>query len=119
MSVAELRQIWDRIPAIACQRKCQECCGPIAMLPAEYRLAFGTKAPVKMGGFPLAVDPLTGNCPKLLRSGDCGVYDVRPTICRLWGVVHAMACPFGCVPERWLTDQEAHVILDAVRRVRL
>jgi len=22
-----------------------------------------------------------------------------------------MACPFGCVPERWLTEDEAHALL--------
>jgi len=32
-------------------------------------------------------------------------------ICRLWGLTKSMACPFGCVPERWLTEDEAHALL--------
>jgi hypothetical protein len=46
-------------------------------------------------------------------TGKCKVYSIRPTICRLWGLVRKMACPWGCVPERWLSDDEARrIILD-------
>jgi hypothetical protein len=27
-------------------------------------------------------------------------------ICRAWGLVKRMSCPFGCVPDRWLSDAE-------------
>jgi hypothetical protein len=37
-------------------------------------------------------------CPAL-KDGRCSVYDVRPTLCRLWGVVEDMPCPWGCVPD--------------------
>jgi hypothetical protein len=35
------------------------------------------------------------------------VYDARPLICRLWGVSENLQCPYGCVPERMLTLEEA------------
>lgn len=46
-------------------------------------------------------------CALLRRDGACSVYVDRPLICRLWGVVETMPCPFGCRPERWLSEQEA------------
>lgn len=116
--LASLEAIYRRIPGIACQRKCQECCGPIPMSEMEYRRSFGQK-PVYLPQIqsPIAIDPITGQCPKLGRDGNCMVYESRPAICRLYGVTKAMACPHGCVPKRWLSDAEAHSILDAVRRL--
>ena len=50
--------------------------------------------------------------PALLNErGECSVHAIRPMICRLWGLTKSMACPFGCVPERWLTEDEAHALL--------
>lgn len=49
-------------------------------------------------------------CPAL-RDGLCGVHDVRPTICRLWGATRSMPCPFGCTPENALTQSESHRLL--------
>ncbi|TMD08275.1 MAG: hypothetical protein E6J01_03825 [Chloroflexi bacterium] len=54
---------------------------------------------------------LSLQCPLLTPSGTCSVYDIRPMICRVWGLTKSMACPFGCVPERWLTEDEAHALL--------
>jgi len=119
INVAEqLSKIYARIPAINCKRKCQECCGPIMMSKAEYAQAFGNARAFEiLEPYVCAFDPIAGSCPKLLRTGDCGVYENRPAICRLWGVVRKMACPFGCEPERWLSDKEARVILGMVDRI--
>jgi hypothetical protein len=32
------------------------------------------------------------------------VYTIRPTICRLWGVIDALACPWGCKPDPGYLD---------------
>jgi hypothetical protein len=52
----------------------------------------------------------TVDCP-LLRQGRCTVYAVRPLICRLWGVVESMPCPWGCRPERFLTVEEGEALM--------
>lgn len=44
-------------------------------------------------------------CPALVENR-CTVYDVRPTICRLWGAGPGMACPWGCEPDVPLTPRE-------------
>ena len=106
-----LERIYARIPKLACRRKCQESCGPILCHAAEWaRMKAATLVPIDQ----LAPD-LT--CPALL-NGACSVYSVRPLICRLWGVVRAMACPWGCEPERWLTDAEADALFSEVRSQR-
>jgi Fe-S-cluster containining protein len=53
-------------------------------------------------------DSLT--CP-YLEEERCTVYEVRPLICRLWGLVESMPCPWGCKPERYLTHEEGHELL--------
>lgn len=99
-----VEQIYARIPKIACQRKCQECCGPIKCHGVEWeRMRAASLVPLDVIGPNLT-------CPAL-HHGACAIYAVRPLICRLWGVVRKMACPWGCQPERWLTDSEAAALL--------
>lgn len=35
----------------------------------------------------------------------------RRSNCRLWGVVRALPCPWGCKPERYLTPKEGFQLL--------
>ena len=114
----DIDAIYATIPRVPCKRLCHEACGPIPMEHHEYQRIFGRPFSGQLfEGKPLIVNPVTGGCPKLSRDGLCRVYELRPAICRLFGVVRAMACPFGCEPERWLTDQEAHKILSAVEEI--
>jgi hypothetical protein len=57
-------------------------------------------------------------CP-YLEGGRCTVYDVRPLICRLWGMgdFEIMACPWGCEPERRLTNEEMQALRGRVRAI--
>lgn len=105
--------VYAMVPKIACQGKCQEACGPIdgSDIEREY-FEKRTGQP-----FPDALKVLESRehrCPMLsAATGRCNVYQHRPLICRLWGVAEGMPCPFGCRPERILTDREAHRMLDA------
>jgi Fe-S-cluster containining protein len=38
---------------------------------------------------------VSNTCP-YLEKGKCTVYEVRPTVCRLWGIVKKMPCEYGC-----------------------
>jgi hypothetical protein len=102
--------IYSSVPALKCQRKCADSCGPIMADDAE--MAHFEK---KTGGkFPDSLQMLKdGNldCPYLSFDNSCRVYQHRPLICRLWGVVKAMRCPHGCIPARWLSDSEARELL--------
>jgi hypothetical protein len=97
--VRKLEALYAELPKLDCQGKCAESCGPIFMTEIEWE-----RITDDLGHTPEATS-LT--CPMLTAEGRCSVYELRPTICRLWGLVERMACPWGCVPERWLTDAEA------------
>lgn len=56
-------------------------------------------------GTTVFMDCLT--CPLLNQhDGSCMAYEMRPLICRAWGTTPKLKCPWGCQPERWLTDIE-------------
>src|SRR6266404_8962549 len=103
-----LEEIYSRVPKIQCQRKCQDNCGPILMATVEWDRLRRAGPIGKLSG---ARGPLT--CP-LLVDNDCSRYAIRPIICRLFGVIRALRCPFGCVPERWLTERESRALVLAV-----
>ncbi len=52
----------------------------------------------------------TTTCP-LLKRGRCTVYRQRPMVCRLWGCVASMPCPWGCRPARFLTVEEGDALM--------
>lgn len=88
---------------IECQGKCWDSCGIIKMTRVEWDRVLKKRGTLPRG------DGIY--CPLLLNNR-CSVYSVRPLICRLWGVVDVMACPWGCKPEpRYLTSVEAHDFL--------
>lgn len=48
----------------------------------------------------------------------CSVYEIRPMICRLWGLVRGMPCPYGCRPEGGLLpDEEGQRLLREAERI--
>jgi Fe-S-cluster containining protein len=110
---SQLQALYSRLPSIDCKRLCQESCGPIPLFNAEARvlLPITPAASVIRGEFPILIDSVTESCPHLSSAGDCRVREMRPMICRLWGLVKAMRCPFGCEPEQWVTPEEAQELM--------
>lgn len=56
-------------------------------------------------------------CPMLDSNKRCKIYDKRPLICRLYGVVEDMKCPYGCKQTRYLTNKEGHDLMSAVKKL--
>lgn len=108
-----IEAIYKLVPEVKCKRLCQEGCGPIQMSPFEW-----DRIVKRLGHKPKIVDDGHLSCPMLAKDGGCGVYHIRPLVCRLWGVVLRMRCPWGCVPEKWLTDSEAMRMLTAIQEVQ-
>lgn len=109
MSRPEFRDIWMMIPDSGCIGLCQEACTAIDMTVEERRMLEEV-----LPGFPsgekmmydVKYDP-GYRCPAL-DEGRCTVYDVRPTVCRLWGSADSVPCPWGCVPKGGrLTEEQA------------
>jgi Fe-S-cluster containining protein len=111
-SLELLEELYAALPSLECRGKCAESCTPIDMSDAERaRIAdtHGIRIPPR--------DEAAGrSCPALTFLGTCQVYEVRPMICRLWGVADAMRCSHGCRPVGgWLPDQTAvDLLLDSL-----
>jgi Fe-S-cluster containining protein len=105
---AEIEALYASIPSVDCKGLCFDSCGPVVSTLAEEDLlrAKGIRPPHPR--FDL-------QCSKLTSGNRCSIHPDRPAICRLYGVVKGyqdvMACQFGCVPERWLTQEECDAIL--------
>ena len=93
--------VYARVPVLRCKGLCQDTCGPIPAAREEVRLM--ERAAGRAHGWQLA----TGQCTLLDEgTGRCVCYRDRPLVCRAWGTVESSACPFGCEPDRWLTQQQ-------------
>lgn len=104
-----LQAIYAKLPRLKCRGKCSISCGPIGMSDAEeQRLAEnGVRVDIthhRING------PAT--CNQLTDDRRCAIYEMRPLICRLWGMVEFMKCKHGCVPSGgFLTNTEARALL--------
>lgn len=107
-----LDELYATLPKLACQGLCTEACGPLVMERNEFRRL--TEA---NNGQKPYFDEFKSRC-SLLVDGRCAFYEIRPAICRLWGLIKdELECPHGCVPERWMTQDEGKRFLDKLRKV--
>ena len=104
-----LAAVYATLPAMRCKGLCHESCFSMAQTGVEQaniEAHTGVRLPLAHAGKP---------CDALTVFGSCSVYDVRPTICRLWGLTASMRCPHGCEP--WgghVSDAQAHETLAQV-----
>ncbi len=100
------------VPEIHCKGLCGSHCGPIGCSAAELdRMRENGALPPR-----LRQHPKHGIMCSHLTDGDrCAIYENRPMVCRLFGVVRRLKCPHGCKPARgFWTDDEATLALGAV-----
>lgn len=97
----QLQQVWDRIPALDCRGLCADSCGPIdASTREKQRLrARGVRLPARAQALQVLHSTGSYRCPALTDDDRCSAYTDRPTICRLWGAIDALRCPYGCQPH--------------------
>ena len=106
----EIDRLYATLPHIKCQRRCQKYCGLILMSKAE-----SDRIAERIGRTPKDTQNLS--CPMLSLMGNCKIYDIRPAICRLYGLTKSLQCQFGCTPERWLDDAEARHLLREIHKL--
>lgn len=105
---AQLDALYAELPGIDCQGRCWDSCGPIDMSGQERRRISDTGVYIPKGSF-THVGPMP--CPALTMLHRCSVYEIRPLICRIWGLTRELPCTYGCRPERYLTEPEAFEFL--------
>ena len=104
MTIEErLDALYAELPQLECRGLCADSCGAISMgLHEARRIERLTAQPLRL------MATLEQSCP-YLEAERCTVYEARPLVCRVWGLVdeHGLRCEHGCIPERWLTRPEA------------
>ena len=81
-----------------CINDCGECCG-IVHLPKKLWLEMKHKAQkkvIRLDEFQDAVTPVTedGLCVFLTKGCTCAIYTKRPEICKFYGVLDCLPCPY-------------------------
>lgn len=116
MQIDSLEKIYSELPKLQCLGKCQSGCGPIPMAPAEEAVFRSHQKLIPNPELMLKSGQL--DCPHLGLLGQCNVYDIRPLICRIYGLVKKMACQYGCKPEYWLTDEQAYSLINRAKALK-
>ncbi|MEU1552232.1 YkgJ family cysteine cluster protein [Streptomyces scabiei] len=94
--------LYRSLPRMECKGKCASACGPVPVTPLERRRIaqrghqWVDGKVISLPGGKSAGTTCSALDQKRLR---CRVYEERPMVCRLWGLVKALECPWGCVPE--------------------
>lgn len=107
----KLDAMYADMPNVDCKGYCAEACGPISMTKDEWRRLR------EYSGIEPTVRESDGHCVYLTKDGRCSVHSVRPTICRIFGLSKGLPCPWGCVPDRWLTREEGFRFLERSRKI--
>ena len=77
------------LPSMQCDDGCGACCGIVPASRAEYDAI--TQFAKRKGLMPVAQ---SHTCP-WYQGGKCSVYEVRPTMCKVFGHVPEMSCIKG------------------------
>lgn len=116
--IRSLQQLYDMLPEadIPCVAGCSRCCGPVPATRQELK-----RAPLlgnyidqveyfeQIGGLDAS---WCSTCPYVLEhGGGCAIYDGRPFMCRIYGLVEdepMLMCPYGLRTTKPLTRAQSH-----------
>lgn len=93
------------LPAMQCDDGCGQCCGPVPASTAELA---AIRAFITEHGVVPKEQGIT--CP--FYDGKCGIYPVRPTLCRAFGHTKELKCAHG-YGDRALSDTSVRLLLKA------
>jgi uncharacterized protein len=107
--VEKLTRIYEQVPEVHCKGLCYQNCSIIPVTEVEHAVIAK-----RHGSPPEAIGII---CDKL-KNGRCTIYADRPLICRLFGAVKGMRCPFGCTPKQFLSQRDAYKLLDECEAIK-
>jgi len=103
---AQLEALYAEVPDIDCCGQCHTTCGALLPMSAAERLRTGLQV--------RGSDP---DCAALTVSNRCAIHNMRPLICRLYGVAEGLECDYGCQPERYLSKAEAYALIHRAKKI--
>lgn len=113
----DLASTYAKVPAIECKGLCSFSCGSVPVSRSELVALRRADPPMRTDQrFEMPVPGtavLAMPCSALV-ANRCAVYERRPLLCRLWGAVERLRCPFGCIPERYMSEDEVMALMREV-----
>jgi Fe-S-cluster containining protein len=113
-AIEKLEALYARLPKVQCRGLCYVACGPVPMTRLEANRMRKADSGHRL---PMIREEATLTCVYLSQNKRCTVYDVRPLMCRVWGVVKSLSCMHGCIPDRWLSPGEFLRIAKELERI--
>lgn len=106
----DLDALYAKLPTLDCKGLCWRGCSVIPMSVRERE-----RAELALGERVVSTLPNL-RCSALTVDRKCAIYEHRPLICRLWGLVEGMPCEHGCKPDPgYLSDEEGkHLLAEAL-----
>ena len=111
-SEGKLKYLYSKIPEFNCIPRCTACCGPHPWANVEHRVI--AKWMSERGMVEKFSKTMFGDC-QYIENHKCSIYEVRPVLCRLFGVVDTpkLMCSFR--PSKGhISDEEAREIMRKV-----
>lgn len=112
-AIAALEDLYAQLPRLECKGLCFDSCTAVdaSELERERMRERGVELPMPLAHHRLQALIAVGKtprCPALGPLNTCTVYDVRPFVCRVFGMVRdpadtlargPMMCDYGCIPD--------------------
>lgn len=116
---SRLRDAYAQVPGVKCKGLCHDTCNTIPVAPRELRVlrhATGRDLTTERMGVSNLLTERGGSvdrCPLLGLDNRCTAHEVRPLVCRLYGVADhpRMRCPWGCEPEAPISNEAAQRLM--------
>ena len=114
-----IESLYANLPKIHCKGLCHASCGPIPMSAAEDIKISELYPHLDMGTESLLARARNGEfkCSALTKDNRCSIYKDRPLVCRLYGVVKKMACPYGCKPSRFMPEAKSRDLINRMDKI--
>ena len=104
---AAIKKLYELLPSVDCKGLCTKACADIDMSNHErFQIERRHQIPINSRDYGTIARKGSKPCKALGKDGKCKVYEDRPLVCRAFGTIDAMRCPFGCEADRYLTDEE-------------
>jgi Fe-S-cluster containining protein len=127
-AIAQLDELYASLPALECKGLCHDSCTAIDASELERERLLARGVDIGPRYTPGRVRRLIASghkprCPALGPLNTCTVYDVRPFICRAFGLVlnrrtgEGLMCEHGCVPDATIDPQEFYRIMLAIEKL--
>jgi hypothetical protein len=110
-------ELYAQIPSMTCLSGCSNCCCIVRF--SRYEVAQISTAKIIRAIFMRFRRATSQQCPYLTEDNRCGIYEVRPFVCRLYGTteIERFKCPKGMRPEKLLSPEEAEKLINKFLRI--